>query len=550
MKPHTTTTNSNILVNDEDLQKKSDSKTAMLKLILVVAGAVVFNIIFWNEKLSVNALFFAAFVLWSVFYLYPAAFSKPATKWLLLANVITIATVIVHNTLLSKLAFSVTLLLVVVFTQYLHRSVWYAAASAVSNYVLFIFSLLQNFKLVKFTGIKLFGLRKALRFLIIPFLIVGVFFLLYSFSNAVFNDVLLDVGVALQKFFSRFFTWFSWQRFSFLLWGVFVTGGLLLKSNSIHFAEKDVTQHNDMWRKKNDLIKWKQSAMFDVLSLFMGRFANGIMALRNENIVGIISLVMLNILLLFINAIDIAYVWVGFNYTSKLNLKDYVHEGTGMLIFSIVLAMAVLLFFFRGNLNFYKKNKWLRYGAYGWILQNAILVISVLLRDYYYIQHMGLAYKRIGVLVFLTMVLMGLITVFIKIYKKKTAYYLLRVNGWFAIILLVAASCLHWDETIASYNLARKNTIPVDVKFLLTLSDKTLPLLEQNADVLNDKMDKVQGEGEYLNRNVITLKEQFEQRKKDFMAEQKKYSWLSWNVADAYVKSKFAANNITVSLKN
>ena len=163
----------------------------------------------------------------------------------------------------------------------------------------------------------------------------------------------------------------------------------------------------------------------------MGRFANGVMALRNENTTGIISLVLLNLLLLFINCIDMVYVWFGFQYKNAGNLADYVHEGTGMLIFSIVLAMVVLLFFFRGNLNFYKKNKWLRWGSYVWLLQNMVLVISVLLRDYYYILHDGLAYKRIGVLVFLVLVLFGLVTIFIKIRQIKTSYYLLRVNAWF-----------------------------------------------------------------------------------------------------------------------
>jgi len=525
-------------------------KVATLKIILITAGAVLFNIIFWQEKLALNALLFDAFVLWSVFYLYPAAFTKPGMKWLLLAHAVALTTVIVHNTVLSKLAFSVTLLLVVVFTQYLHRSVWYAAASAIGNYVVFIFSFLENIKLIRVTRVRSAGLRKTLRFLIIPLLIAGVFFLLYSFSNAVFQDVVNDVGVALEKFLSSMFTWFSWDRFGFLLLGLFITGGLLLRMHSNYFAEKDLSHHNDLWRKKNNLLKYKESAAFDVLSLIMGRFANGIMALRNENIVGIISLAMLNLLVLFINVIDIKYVWFGFTYSPGLDLKSYVHDGTGMLIFSIVLAMAVLLFFFRGNLNFYKKNKWLRYGAYGWIFQNAILVVSVLLRDFYYIQYMGLAYKRIGVLVFLLMVLMGLATVFIKIHQRKTSYYLLRVNGWFAIILLVASSCINWDETMASYNLAHRNVVPLDVAFLLSLSDKTLPLIEKNLEVLDDKKENLQGEGEYLNRSSLTPRQQFEQRKKDFLEEQKKYSWLSWNKTDAYVKEHLSPAVITSSLNN
>ena len=228
-------------------------KAATLKLILITAGAVLFNIIFWQEKLALNALLFDAFILWSVFYLYPAAFTKPAMKWLLLAHIVALVTVLVHNTVLSKLAFSVTLLLVVVFTQYLHRSVWYAAASAAGNYVLFIFSFFENVKQVRTGGIRSLGIRKALRFAIIPLLIAAVFFLLYSFSNAIFQDAVKDMGVALSNFFTHCFTWFSWNRFGFLLLGVFITGGLLLKMHSNYFSEKDFLQHNDLWRKKNNL---------------------------------------------------------------------------------------------------------------------------------------------------------------------------------------------------------------------------------------------------------------------------------------------------------
>lgn len=523
--------------------------SAVLRMLLVTAGALVFNIVFWQEKLALNAIFFDVFILWSVFYLYPAAFTKPEMKWLLLAHAIALSSVIIHNTVLAKIAFSITLLLVVVFTQYLHRSVWYAAASAVTNYVLLLFSFFENLQQVNAKDIKRVKLRKAFRFIIIPLLIVMVFFTVYSLANTVFQNIIADAATALEKFVSRMFSWLEWERFAFLLFGLLITGGLLLKAKYNRFSEKDITRSNDLWRKKNDLRKWKSSALFDLLTVFMGRFANGVLALRNENTVAIISLVLLNLLLLFINTIDIVYVWFGFAYTPDVNLKEIVHEGTGMLIFSIVLAMALVLFFFRGNLNFYKKNKWLRYGAYGWILQNAVLVISVLLRDYYYIQHMGLAYKRIGVLFFLLMVLVGLFTVFIKIHQKKTAYYLLRVNGWFAIVLLVTASCIHWDETMASYNLARKNSIPVDVKFLLTLSDKTLPLVEANPEVLDKPQVPVNGEGDYLYRTAITPRQLFEQRKQQFIAQQQQYSWLSWNQADAYVLDKLKMQRTTSMLK-
>jgi Domain of unknown function (DUF4173) len=527
----------------QNIKKLKPMKQASVKLLLVTAGALLFNIIFWQEKLAVNAVLFDVFVLWSVFYLYPSALANPLMKWLLAAHFITLLAVVIQNTFLSKLAFSGTMLLVVAFSQYLHRSVWYAAASAFMNYLLVIPSLFTNIQLLKSNRINLYGIKKSIRFLVIPILLLVVFFLLYNFANTIFKSLVNDIGISLQHFFARFFTWFSWDRLGFLLMGLLITGGLLLKSSIQYFSDADIKMPNDLWRKKNDLVKWKQSSWFQLLSVLMGRLANGAMALRNENRTAVISLFLLNVLLLCINCVDIRYVWFGFTYNNDINLSEYVHEGTGLLIFSILLAMFLLLFFFRGNLNFYKQNKWLRLGAYAWLVQNGILVVSVLFRDYYYIEHYGLAYKRIGVLIFLMMVLAGLATVFIKIQQRKTAYYLLRVNAWVAIIILVISSCIHWDETIAKYNLARKDTITLDVKFLLTLSDKVLPVLEKNMDVL-DRTGPAQGntEGEYLYRSSLTQRQVFENRKKAFSATQKQYSWLSWNVSDDYVIKQLASS--------
>ena len=523
-------------------------KTPSLKITLVTAGTVLFNIIFWQEKLAVNSILFDVFVLLSVFYLYPAAFTKPIIKWMLTAHCITLVAVIIHNTFLSKLAFSVTLMLVIVFSQYRHRSVWYAAGSGFMNYVLMFSSFFSNIKTLKGTNFRSYGLRKAIRFLVIPLLLVLVFFVLYNFANAIFKTLVNDAGLAIQHFFSRFFTWFSWERFWFLLLGLFITGGLLLKSSVNYFSDADSKKGNDLWRKKNNLLQWKRTSWFDLLSLIMGRFASGALALRNENKTAVISLILLNVLLLSINCVDIIYVWFGFKFNNDINLSEYVHEGTGLLIFSILLAMVLLLFFFRGNLNFYKQNKWLRMGAYAWLVQNAVLVVSVLFRDYYYIVNYGLAYKRIGVLVFLLLVLTGLATVFIKIQQRKTAYYLLRVNAWFAIVILVAASCVHWDETIARYNLGRKNTIALDVKFLLTLSDKVLPVLQKNIEVLDRKdFPGKNSEGEILYRSALTYREVFENRKQAFIDEQKTYTWLSWNIADAYVKNELRAETAPVA---
>lgn len=511
-------------------------KKDAIKALVTILGAIIFNLVFWQEKLAVNLLLFDLFVIGSVFYLYLGMFSKPATLWLLLGHTVTLAAVIINNTVLSKLACSVTLLLLMAFAQYLHRSVWYAAGSALLNFLLMVVSFSKGLGALYRGKLPGIGLRRALRFVVLPLLIVAVFVLVYALANTVFMQALSDMGLAVEQFFEQFFSWLSFGRLAFLLFGLFVTGALLLKSNALFFQETDGAQHNDLVRRKRSMRQWQQSGWFDILTLFMGRFANGMLALRNEHTVGIISLVLLNGLLLCINAIDVVYVWFGFSYKPGLNLSQYVHEGAGMLIFSIVLAMLVLLFFFRGNLNFYTRNKWLRRGAYLWILQNVVLAISVLIRDYYYFVHMGMAYKRIGVVVFLALVLAGLCTIFIKIHYRKSNYYLFRVNAWVAIVVMVLCSCVHWDEWIASHNLSRKGEIPVDVNFLLNLSDRTLPIIEQHKEVLDTAYLKAHDEVNYIYGARMTPLQYFEMRKQQFFETQKGYSWLSWNWSDAYVQ--------------
>jgi Domain of unknown function (DUF4173) len=517
------------------------------KLFLIIAGAIIFNIIFWKEKLGINILLFDIFICISVFLLFPYSLKNNISKWLLAGHLVTAAMVLIHNTELSKISFTLTLLLFVSFSQYLHRSVWYAAGSAIQNYLLAIPNFFRELK----TGNgKLTSSRrrsKSFRILLIPVSILIVFIIIYSSANNIFSNIISDIANAMSNFLSHFFDWFSFERLVFFLQGVIVVSGLFLRNRNAYFSDLDMKRQNDLTRKKTFFKKWKESAWSDLLSVIAGKASSGALALKSELTMGSISLVLLNTLLFLINIIDVKYVWLGFTFSKDANVAAYVHEGAWLLIVSIVLAMLLLLFFFRGNLNYYKKNKWLRYGAYVWIIQNAFLVLSVFNRDYYYISHYGLAYKRIGLLFFLSMVLAGLATVFLKIYYAKTVYFLLRINAWAAIILLVLASSINWDETIAQYNLARKSTIPLDVPFLLSLSDKTLPLIQKNADIL--RKDSSIDDRYYYNGNFHDAVDFFEYRKKDFMEHQNNYTWLSWNVADAYVKKELTVNTHLSSLK-
>ncbi len=522
-------------------------KQGIPKSFLIIAGGIIFNIIFWQEKLGLNIILFDIFICIIIFILFPYSLKNNNSKWLFAGHLITAATLLVQNTILSKIGFTITLLLFVSFSQYLHRSVWYAAGSSIQNYILAVPNFFRILKLKDGKSSWKTGQSKSFRKLILPFLILFVFAIIYSFANKVFSNIISDITTSISNWIAHVFNWFSMKRLTFFLLGIVIISGLFLRNKNSFFSDADMRKKNNLLRKKTLFKKWKESACSDLLSIITGKSSSGLLALKSELTMGSISLVLLNALLLLINIIDVKYVWLGFTFSKDAGMVAYVHEGAWMLIFSIVLAMLLLLFFFRGNLNFYRKNKWLRYGAYLWILQNSFLVFSVFNRDYFYISQYGLAYKRIGLLFFLAMVLAGLVTVFFKIYYTKTIYFLLRINAWVGIILLILASIINWDETIATYNLARKSTIPLDVPFLLSLSDKTLPMLQKNEDILK-KYSSID-EQFYYGGSFHNAIDFFEYRKEKFFLQQNTYTWLSWNLADAVVKRELTGNTHLSLLK-
>ena len=514
-------------------------KTERIKLLAAIAGALLFNFVFWHEKMALNTVLYDVFLLVMIFFLYPEARRVSTVRWLTLGHLICLAMILLHNTLLSKIAFMFTLSLVAGFAEYIHRSVWYAGGTMIMNVFMIPATFFESAMMLKKNNPRKRRRNKILRFAIIPLLLALVFFIIYAAGNSVFLDLSSRFGETLGKYFERFFDLVSFPRIMFLLAGLYLTAWIIFRNKENYFEKKEQRCKDDLVRHRKTKSDRQDDFWYIITTGFMGRLANGAMALKNMNTIGLISLVLLNLLLLVINIIDVRYIWFGFEYKADLDLYKLIHEGTDLLIISILLAIAVLMIFFQGNLNFYNRNKWLKYGAYLWIVQNVVLVISVLLRDYYYINQTGLAYKRIGVLFYLALVLVGLITVFWKIYTKKTAYYLFRVNAWAVIILLVASTTINWDEFIASYNIKRKDKILMPVDYMLTLSNKALPVIDQNIHVLKEQYEKQRKLGFITYPCDDCFKYSVKRNQELFMKQQSKYTWLSFNLADASVKKYY-----------
>jgi Domain of unknown function (DUF4173) len=505
------------------------------KFLAIVTGGILFNLIFWQEKIALNTLLYDAFLLSILFFLYPQASRNSTVRWLALGHLICLAMILVNNTVLSKIGFCITLGLLAGFIEYIHRSAWYAGGSMLLNGVFVTASIFDSFQSERTSVPGRKKSRKLIRFAIIPLLFAVVFFLIYSSANSVFSDMAGRMGSWINTTFSNFFNLVSWQRLLFLLAGLYLTGWILLKSKLDFFEKKEEKCEDELQRRRKTAVESKNDVLNAIGKNLMGRLGKGTLALKNMNTVGILSLALLNLLLLVVNSIDIVYIWFGFEYGKEVNLYKMIHQGTDMLIISILLAMTILIIFFRGNLNFYQNNKWLKYGSYAWLIQNSILVFSVFLRDYYYINQTGLAYKRIGVLFYLVLVLTGLTTVFLKIYKRKSTYYLFRVNAWAVIMLLVGSTTVNWDELIAKYNFKHKDNILMPVDYMLTLSNKAIPILEENADVLKEQLNMQEQLGFPSKTCETCILQTLKEKKESFMKEQEGYSWLSFNMADASV---------------
>ncbi|HEY0977772.1 MAG TPA: DUF4153 domain-containing protein, partial [Flavobacteriales bacterium] len=225
----------------------------------------------------------------------------------------------------------------------------------------------------------------------VPLLVFGLFLLLYSGGNSRFQAVSAGffdgVGDLLHRFFSDILT----PHTIFLVFGALVSCGFVLNAAPDGLPQYIGRLSDGLSRTRVRRPKWQ-------MPLALG-------ALDREMRMGLLLLVLVNALLAVVNVIDIHWLWFGYTVPEGGSLKEFVHQGTWLLVVSILLGMAIILHLFRGNLNFHPRKEVLQRWAMLWLVQNFILGISVCLRNSYYIGFHGLAYKRIGVMVFLLLML-------------------------------------------------------------------------------------------------------------------------------------------------
>jgi hypothetical protein len=254
-------------------------------------------------------------------------------------------------------------------------------------------------------------------------------------------------------------------------------------------------------------------------------------------------LLLLNVLLAVVNWLDLKNVWLFFEWNGGF-LKQFVHEGTFLLLFSVALASLVLLGIYSENSRSLQRNRSIKYLATAWIIQNAFLVLSVGMRNYWYMSYFALAYKRIAVVFVLILILVGLVLLYQKIHKARSVFWLIRQSSLAFFVVLALAALPDWDSLIARYNLKNYEHSFVHFDFLIDLPDRTLDDMDISRDEL-EKIDAAQKrlfflEGEYMQGNEFY--EQLQKRKEKFHRRQENKSILSWNLADHMAARRLQAD--------
>jgi hypothetical protein len=244
-------------------------------------------------------------------------------------------------------------------------------------------------------------------------------------------------------------------------------------------------------------------------------------------------LVLLNVLLAVVNWLDLKNVWLFFEWNGGF-LKQFVHEGTFLLLFSVAFASLVLLLIYSERSRSLQRDRVIKYLATAWIIQNAFLVLSVGMRNYWYMSYFALAYKRIAVVFVLILILVGLVLLYQKIHKARSVFWLIRQSSLAFFVVLALAALPDWDSLIARYNLKNYEHSFVHFDFLIDLPDRTLDDMNLSQAEL-EKIDTAQKqlfflEGEYMQGNEFY--NELQKRKAKFHRRQENKSILSWNLAD------------------
>ena len=418
-----------------------------MKNLITLISAILFSTLFYKQNIGLNLLLFSIITIVVLTLKNKQIFRNKSTTFIAISYLITAIFVFIYKSNLAILANIIAFITFIGSVSEHKSSIYVKWINGIYTVVVSYFSMRYD---IENTGVKKEKKEKIdyvywLKIIGIPSIILIIFINLYRNGNPMFDELISKIDFS--------FINFQWILFTALGYYLFYN-----ISNPIQIEPatyEDLNIGNDLENKTLKPASTKE--------------------LVNENQLGIILMTSLNALIILFLITDVLYLSELHQMVAS-QLSEQVHNGVNALIFSNVLAIVIILYFFRGNINFFEKNKGLKNLTFVWIFLNLTVVIITTIKNIEYINSFGFTYKRIGVLFFLIATSVGLITTFIKVTKIKNLWFLFRKNIQIAFVILILSATINWDKTITYYNI--NNADQMDLKYLIDLSDNNTFLLK------------------------------------------------------------------------
>ena len=464
------------------------------KTILLLTALIAYCGLFYGQSTGINVLIFNVILLTILLILDKSLLRSKV--WLAVAagTLITGTGALLYGNFLSAFGNVFSLLLLTHLSASKESSLVFALVQSAWSYITIPYfkmdRLMSPQEKPENAAESRFSVGNVLK-IFIPLAVLLLFTMIYRASNPIFNKFIGRINL---DFLSWGFIWFAF-------WGFVLVYGFF---NQHLFSSLLVTD-----RSKGNLlsagIRENEPSLFDGLSKEAGA--------------AILTFVLLNLLLLLVNVLDLVFI-LGGSQDSVVNYSQYVHQGINSSIFSVIIAMLVTLYFFRGNLNFIAKSRQIKTLALIWILLNAVLIFTCFYKNTGYIQESGLTHKRIGVYFYLLLTFISLVTTWIKITGMKSNWFLIRVNMWQLYLVLVFSALFNWNKIIVEYNMQYQSSVEREY-YLYSLKDPALPALLANWESMPQSYAYPTSDNFFS----FTLKSQTRR----FIRNYQNAGWQSWN---------------------
>lgn len=414
----------------------------MRKEHFIFVCSVVFTLLFYNESVGLNLSLFGFLLLGLMYYFFRNRFIDNSYYLLTLTSVLSCLAFAWYGDFVSFVAVFLSIILLQFKIIEPKLKLILSIPIVFINSIASIIRIFQFSKWLPSRKTNNFFIKKIIAYFIIPGIFISLFCIIYSFGSDSFSGLFfkytldLNLPQAISMVVLGFY-------FSFSFWNFWVPEII---------SENNSKLDNDFTDKTSN----EQLSTFSLLDLDV----------NFERKSGEITLLLLNVLLIiFIGMYNYEQF---FQETITTTLSAATHERVNAVVFSIIMAVGVVLFYFKGGFNFDVKAKRLKMLTKIWILLNGLLILSTIIKNAEYVLNFGLTYKRLGVFAFLILALIGLYVTFLKIYNQKTNAYLFNQMFWCFYGTILLCSFVNWGGIITSYNISVNRG--VEPTFLKTLN--------------------------------------------------------------------------------